>query len=103
MEHRLKHFEELCPEAPAEKRSRGLDYLHDVELGLSVELGRASIAIRDLLGLQAGSVLELEALPTDPLVLRANGRIVARGEVVVVNDKFGIRITEVVSPEGEEG
>lgn len=78
--------------------SRKLDLLLDVPLELSVELGRARMSIQDLLNLSPGSVIELDKIAGEPLDLLVNGRLVARGEAVVVNDKFGVRITDIVSP-----
>jgi flagellar motor switch protein FliN len=79
---------------PGEKR---LELLLDVPLDLSVELGRARMTIQDLLGLGPGSVIELDKIAGEPLDILVNDRLVARGEAVVVNDKFGVRITDIVS------
>jgi flagellar motor switch protein FliN len=79
-------------------QSRKLELLLDVPLDLSVELGRARMSIQDLLNLSPGSVIELDKIAGEPLDLLVNGRLVARGEAVVVNDKFGVRITDIVSP-----
>ncbi len=75
-----------------------MDLLLDVPLDLSVELGRARMSIQDLLNLSPGSVIELDKIAGEPLDFMVNGRLVARGEAVVVNDKFGVRITDIVSP-----
>ncbi len=75
-----------------------LDLILDVGVTLSLEIGRTRIKVRDLLQLSAGSILELDRLAGEPLDVLVNGVRVARGEVVVVNDKFGVRLTEVVSP-----
>ena len=75
-----------------------LDLLLDVPLDLSVELGRARMSIQDLLNLSPGSVIELDKIAGEALDILINGRLVARGEAVVVNDKFGIRISDIVSP-----
>ncbi len=77
---------------------RRLELLLDVPLDLSVELGRTRMTIQDLLGLGPGSVIELDKIAGEPLDILVNGRLVARGEAVVVNDKFGVRITDIVSP-----
>jgi flagellar motor switch protein FliN len=82
--------------APAD--SQRLELLLDVPLDLSVELGRTRMTIQDLLGLGPGSVIELDKIAGEPLDILVNGRLVARGEAVVVNDKFGVRITDIVSP-----
>lgn len=78
--------------------SRRLELLLDVPLDLSVELGRARMSIQDLLNLSPGSVIELDKIAGEPLDILVNDRLVARGEAVVVNDKFGVRITDIVSP-----
>jgi len=75
-----------------------LDFLLDVPLQVSVELGRCNITIAELLELGKGSVLELDKLAGESLDFRVNGRLVARGEAVVVNDKFGVRLTDIISP-----
>ena len=79
------------------ENGRKLDLLLDVPLEVSVELGRTRLSIQNLLALGPGSVVELDKLAGDPLDILVNGRLVARGEAVVVNDKFGIRITDIVS------
>ena len=81
--------------APGEHRR--LDLLLDVPLDLSVELGRARMTVQDLLGLGPGSVIELDKIAGEALDILVNDRLVARGEAVVVNDKFGVRITDIVS------
>jgi flagellar motor switch protein FliN/FliY len=86
------------PNMPTDSQGRRLDMLLDVPLDLSVELGRARMTIQDLLGLAPGAVVELDKIAGEPLDILVNNRLVARGEAVVVNDKFGIRITDIVSP-----
>jgi flagellar motor switch protein FliN/FliY len=76
----------------------GLDVILDVAVTLSMEVGRARIPIRNLLQLNQGSVVELERAAGEPLDVYANGTLIAHGEVVVVNEKFGVRLTDVVSP-----
>ncbi|MDC0358382.1 flagellar motor switch protein FliN [Oligoflexia bacterium] len=76
--------------------ARSIDFLEDVTLQISVELGEAEMSIRDLLKLQSGSVIELNKRSDEPFDFRVNGKLTAKGEVVVVNDKYGIRITAVV-------
>ena len=78
--------------------SHRLELLLDVPLAVTVELGRARMTIQDLLALSPGSVVELDKIAGEPLDILINDRLVARGEAVVVNDKFGIRITDIVSP-----
>ena len=68
----------------------------DISVGLSVELGRTQMAVRDVMGLSPGTVIELEKKADEPVDLFVNGRLVGRGEVVVVNESLGIKITEVV-------
>jgi len=75
-----------------------LDVILDVPVTLSMEVGRTRIPIRNLLQLNQGSVVELERAAGEPLDVFVNGTLVAHGEVVVVNDKFGIRLTDVISP-----
>ncbi|MBM4779405.1 MAG: flagellar motor switch protein FliN [Archangiaceae bacterium] len=77
--------------------TRRLDLLLDVPLDVTVELGRSRMSIQELLGLSPGSVIELDKIAGEPLDIVVNERLIARGEAVVVNDKFGIRITDIVS------
>lgn len=74
------------------------DMILDIPVHLTVELGRTRISIRNLLQLAHGSVVELEALAGEPLDVLVNGTLIAQGEVVVVNDKFGIRLTDIITP-----
>jgi flagellar motor switch protein FliN/FliY len=82
-----------------ESHNRRIDLLLDVPLDVSVELGRTRMTIQDLLALAPGSVIELDKVAGEPLDILINDRLVARGEAVVVNDKFGVRITDIVSPQ----
>lgn len=75
-----------------------LDVILDIPVVISMEIGRAQINIRNLLQLNEGSVVELDRLAGEPMDVLVNGTLIAHGEVVVVNDKFGIRLTDVVSP-----
>jgi flagellar motor switch protein FliN/FliY len=75
-----------------------LDVLLDVPVTIAMEIGRAKINIRNLLQLTQGSVVELDRLAGEPMDVLVNGTLIAHGEVVVVNDKFGIRLTDVISP-----
>ena len=77
---------------------QNLDFILDIPLKVSVELGRAQVMIKDLLQIGQGSVLELDKLAGEPLEILVNGKLVAKGEVVVVNEKFGIRLTDIISP-----
>ncbi|HUM13974.1 MAG TPA: flagellar motor switch protein FliN [Myxococcaceae bacterium] len=88
----------MDPIAATSGPARRLDLLLDVPLDLSIELGRTKMTIQDLLALGPGSVIELDKVAGEPLDILVNDRLVARGEAVVVNDKFGVRITEIVSP-----
>jgi len=78
--------------------TKSLDLILDIPLTLSVELGRSKMLINDLLQLGQGSVIELTKLVGEPLEVLVNQKLVARGEVVVVNEKFGVRLTDIVSP-----
>jgi flagellar motor switch protein FliN len=75
-----------------------LDFILDIPLRVSVELGRTKILVRDLLQLGQGSVVELSKFAGEPLELLVNDKLIARGEVVVVNEKFGLRLTDIISP-----
>ena len=75
-----------------------IDMILDIPLKVSVELGRTKLLVNDLLQLGQGSVIELNKLAGDPLEVLVNDKLVARGEVVVVNEKFGVRLTDIVSP-----
>ncbi len=92
-------FEELHGEAPsAAARDVNLDMILDVNVNLSMEVGHTRISIRNLMQLNQGSVVELDRKAGEPLDVFVNGTLVAHGEVVVVNEKFGIRLTDVISP-----
>jgi len=80
------------------KQTPNLDFILDISLEVSVELGRTKILISDLLQLGQGSVIELTKLAGEPLEVLLNQKLVARGEVVVINEKFGIRLTDIISP-----
>jgi flagellar motor switch protein FliN/FliY len=84
--------------APVDKGEVNLDVILDVSVTLSMEVGRARIPIRNLLQLNQGSVVELDRLSGEPLDVYVNNTLVAHGEVVTVNDKFGVRLVDVVSP-----
>lgn len=98
-----KESKAVAAETPGEnvapqKELRNLDFLLDVPLQLSVEVGRSKLLIKDLLQVREGSVIELDKLAGEPLDVYVNSRLIARGEAVMVNDKFGLRLTDVVSP-----
>ena len=98
----LAMWGDLAPSPAASPSSAGadvnLDLILDVQVTLSLEVGRVRIPIRNLLQLNQGSVVELERMAGEPLDVFVNGTLVAQGEVVVVNERFGVRLTEVVSP-----
>ena len=75
-----------------------LDVILDIPVTIAMEIGRADISIRNLLQLNQGSVVELDRLAGEPMDVLVNGTLIAKGEVVVVNEKFGIRLTDIVSP-----
>src|SRR3989344_2616323 len=81
-----------------EDEIHNLDFILDIPLRVSVELGRTKILVRDLLQLGQGSVVELAKFAGEPLELLVNDKLIARGEVVVVNEKFGLRLTDIISP-----
>jgi flagellar motor switch protein FliN/FliY len=91
-------FEQLTPQSGAMGAGNDIDLILDIPVQLTVELGRTKIPIRQILQLAQGSVIELEGLAGEPLDLFVNGCLIAQGEVVVVNEKFGIRLTDVVTP-----
>ena len=77
---------------------RGLDFILDIPLQVTVELGRTQMLVDDLLQLGQGSVVELSKLAGEPMEILVNQKLIARGEVVVVNEKFGVRLTDIISP-----
>jgi len=79
--------------------SRNIDLLMDVDLPISIELGRTKMSISDILSLGPGSVVELNKLAGEPVDLLVNYKVVAKGEVVVVDENFGLRITQLMTPE----
>lgn len=87
-------------EVSSDNRSGGkeIDFLLDIPLDVTVELGRTRMLIKDLLQLGQGSVVELEKLAGEPMEILVNNKLIARGEVVVVNEKFGVRLTDIISP-----
>ena len=91
-------FEALLAESKPSEPDMSLDVILDVPVMLSLEVGRTRIPIRNLLQLNQGSVVELERGAGEPLDVFVNGTLIAHGEVVVVNDRFGVRLTDVVSP-----
>jgi flagellar motor switch protein FliN/FliY len=92
-------FDDLQPEVTGpEGEDVNLDVVLDIPVTISMEIGRTHIPIRNLMQLNQGSVVELDRLAGEPMDVLVNGTLIAHGEVVVVNEKFGIRLTDVVSP-----
>jgi len=92
-------FDELAADRGDSKDKVDLDVLMDIPVTLQLEIGRAKVSIRNLLSYTQGSVVEMDRLAGEPLDLLVNGTLIAHGEVVVINDKFGVRLTDVVSPQ----
>jgi len=92
------HFQELQPDSSINPGDVKIDAILDVPITVAMEIGRARINIRNLLQLNQGSVVELDRLAGEPMDVLVNGTLIAQGEVVVVNEKFGIRLTDIVSP-----
>jgi len=90
--------EEMGEATASTGETKSLDLILDIPLTVTVELGRSKMLINDLLQLGQGSVIELTKLVGEPLEVLVNQKLVARGEVVVVNEKFGVRLTDIVSP-----
>ncbi len=91
-------FEDFKDEKKDTPFSRDIDFLLDIPLDVCVEIGKTRMQIKELLQLGQGSVIELDKLAGEPMEVIVNGRLIARGEVVVVNEKFGVRLTDIVSP-----
>lgn len=96
-------FASLADGIPTNGMARSLDLLHDVEMGVTAELGRTRLTVRNLLALVPGSVVELDRAAGTQVDLLVNGTLIARGEVVVIDDEFGVRISEVVGGVNGEG
>ena len=91
-------FEQFKANGATAVQRTDLDMILDIPVQLEVQLGRTKIAIKNLLQLAQGSVVELDGMAGEPMEVLVNGCLIAQGEVVVVNDKFGIRLTDVISP-----
>lgn len=91
-------FQEFSGRSTQTDTHNDIDFILDIPVQLTVELGRTKIAIKNLLQLAQGSVVELDGLAGEPMDVLVNGCLIAQGEVVVVNDKFGIRLTDIVTP-----
>ncbi|MHB1013317.1 MAG: flagellar motor switch protein FliN [Desulfobacteria bacterium] len=96
-EVRQPAFGELSDESGA-TGGRDINFLLDIPLVVMIEIGRTKMFIKDLLQLGQGSVIELDKMVGEPMDVFVNGKLIARGEVVVINEKFGIRLTDIVSP-----
>lgn len=95
------HFQdmtEMSKQTRDKNLKRELDFILDIPLDVSAELGRTRLLINELLQLGQGSVVELNKLAGEPLEVFVNGKLVARGEAVVINEKFGVRLTDIISP-----
>lgn len=88
----------IGPAAGNEPHDRNLSLILDIPLRVTVELGRTKMVVADLLNLGQGSVIELNKLAGEPMEVLVNDKLVARGEAVVVNEKFGVRLTDIISP-----
>lgn len=91
-------FSELSGKSISTDTENDIDFILDIPVQLTVELGRTKIAIKNLLQLAQGSVVELDGMAGEPMDVLVNGCLIAQGEVVVVNDKFGIRLTDIITP-----
>jgi flagellar motor switch protein FliN/FliY len=91
-------FKDFSNKGARHETPNDIDFILDIPVQLTVELGRTKIAIKNLLQLAQGSVVELDGLAGEPMDVLVNGCLIAQGEVVVVNDKFGIRLTDIVTP-----
>ncbi|GMT47644.1 Flagellar motor switch protein FliN [hydrothermal vent metagenome] len=91
-------FDELKTDESRDKTVRDINFLLDVPLEITVELGKTKMLIQELVQLGQGSVIELEKLAGEPMEILVNNKLIARGEVVVVNEKFGVRLTDTISP-----
>ncbi|GAB3630429.1 flagellar motor switch protein FliN [Pandoraea terrae] len=91
-------FQSLTSAAGAPATHNDIDLILDIPVQMTVELGRTKIAIKNLLQLAQGSVVELDGMAGEPMDVLVNGCLIAQGEVVVVNDKFGIRLTDIITP-----
>lgn len=91
-------FQEFSKDSVSNNTRHDIDMILDIPVQLTVELGRTKIAIKNLLQLAQGSVVELDGMAGEPMDVLVNGCLIAQGEVVVVNDKFGIRLTDIITP-----
>ena len=97
-EQEVDGFQELENSDAGEKQVRDIEFLLDIPLEVSVEVGKTKLLINDLLQLGQGSVIELNKVAGEPMEILINQKLIARGEVVVINEKFGVRLTDIISP-----
>lgn len=98
MDVNFKDMTDVAKAPQPDGQRRELDFILDIPLDVSAELGRTRLLINELLQLGQGSVIELNKLAGEPLEVYVNGKLVARGEAVVINEKFGVRLTDIISP-----
>lgn len=99
----LPSFAPAAPPLPSyQESSSGLGRVRDIPLEVTVELGRTRLLIRDIMDLAAGSIIELDKIAGEPVDLLANGILVARGEVIVIDDNFGVRVTEIITAQDRD-
>jgi flagellar motor switch protein FliN/FliY len=99
----LPNFAPAAPAAPLPfDTGSGMGRVRDIPLEVTVELGRTRLLIRDIMDLSAGSIIELDKIAGEPVDLFANGLLVARGEVIVIDDNFGVRVTEIITARDRE-
>jgi len=91
-------FQDFSADASQNQSAQDINFILDIPVQLTVELGRTKILIKNLLQLSQGSVVGLNGLAGEPLDVLVNGTLIAKGEVVVINDKFGIRLTDIITP-----
>jgi flagellar motor switch protein FliN/FliY len=91
-------FNELDGGDKSQPQEKDLEFIKDIPVQLSVEIGRTKIPIKTLLQLSQGSIVELDAASGDLMDILVNGTMIAKGEVVVINEKFGVRLTEIITP-----
>lgn len=91
-------FQEFSGATTSGGMAKDIDFILDIPVLMTVELGRTKITIKNLLQLAQGSVVELEGMAGEPMDVLVNGCLIAQGEVVVVNDKFGVRLTDIITP-----
>lgn len=91
-------FDILEDTADMSTKKQNLEFLYDIKLNVDIELGRAEVKVKDILSLKPGSVVELNRLAGDPVEIIVNSRLIARGEVIVIDDNFAVRVTDILTP-----